>query len=55
MVIHWSTDVKISEHNIFPCDYPIKILCKNRSGLFNEIVKCVSKHDLSFIESSARK
>ena len=46
--------MKISEHNMsFPCDYPIKILCKNRSGLFNEIVKCVSKHDLSFIESSA--
>ena len=46
--------MKISEHNIsFPCDYPIKILCKNRSGLFNEIVKCVSKHDFSFEESSA--
>ena len=46
--------MKTSEKSIsFPCDYPIKVLCKNRSGLLSEIVKCVSKHDFSFKESSA--
>ena len=46
--------MKGSEQNIsFPCDYPIKVLCKNRPGLFNEIVECISKHDFSFKESSA--
>ncbi len=46
--------MKISGQSIlFPCDYPIKILCKNRYGLFNEIVKCISRHDSSFKESSA--
>ncbi len=54
MAIHWSINLKISEKSIsFPCDYPIKVLCKNRSGLLDEIVKCTSKHDFSFKEASA--
>ncbi len=39
----------------FPCDYPIKVLCKNRPGLINEVVNCISKHDLSFRGSSVSK
>ena len=54
MAIRWSINLKISGKSIsFPCDYPIKVLCKNRSGLLNEIVKCISKHDFSFKEASA--
>ena len=45
--------MKISEDSIsFPCDYPIKVLCKNAPGLLNDLVNCVSKHDSSFKESS---
>ncbi len=46
--------MKTSEQSIsFPCDYPIKILCKKRPGLLNELVKCISKHDSRFKKSSA--
>ncbi len=55
-MIHWSIDLKISEQSIsFPCDYPIKVLCENRPGLLNEVVDCISKHDLSFKESAVRE
>ena len=48
--------MKTSEQIIsFPCDYPIKILCKNRPGLLNEVVNCISKHDLSFKDSAVRE
>ena len=53
MAIRWSIKLKISEQSIsFPCDYPIKVLCKHRSGLLDELIKCISKHDSSFKESS---
>jgi len=48
--------LKISEQSIsFPCDYPIKVLCKNRPGLLNEIANCISEHDLSFNRSAVKK
>ena len=48
--------MKPSEQSIsFPCEYPIKVLCKNRPGILNEVVNCISKHDLSFKESAARE
>ena len=37
---------------LFPCDYPIKVLCKNREGIVDDIKDCIVKHDSTINELS---
>tara|TARA_B100000700_G_scaffold309178_1_gene387832 strand:+ start:652 stop:915 length:264 start_codon:yes stop_codon:yes gene_type:complete len=37
---------------LFPCDYPIKVLCKNRKGIVDDIKDCIGKHDSNINELS---
>ena len=37
---------------LFPCDYPIKVFCKNREGIVADIKDCLEKHESNINELS---